>query len=373
MIKSKATDTAFITQLLQKVENLQVKENGVFPRGLFPSYRTYALNQDRQKADINVFFTGLILFTLEKVKNKLTPFQQNIISTISVKARPATEKFKNLKNRNTYNFWPTDTPMIFPNAGWMNLFNRSQSLPDDLDDTVILLMALSADKTTAEQVHQIMQEYVNGNKRKIKNTLLSVKNFPAYSVWFGQKMPVDFDISVLCNILYFVQYYNLPFSSADSASLLVIEEILKENKHISDAKYVSPHYGDPAIIMYHLARMMSIKPIDKLEIYKPILIQQTNELLQQNNSLLMKVLLSSALLFWNTEPPLLYFNQKKTLNEIIEDESFSFFIANMASMLPNTFKKTLTATTAGKFNYYCPAYNYVLLIENIVLHNQFKH
>jgi hypothetical protein len=370
MNKSNAFDTTIVTQLLHRIEQLQVKEDGVFPKGVFPSYRTYALNKDRQKADINPFFTGLIVFTLNRIKDKLTPYQQKLVEQISLNANPSFAKFKNQKGRNTYNFWPTDTPMIFPNAGWMNIFNKSQSLPDDMDDTVMILMALNADKQTASNVHLLMQEYVNGGKGKINNTIPTNSNLPAYSVWFGQKMPVDFDVSVLSNVLYFVQHNELPFTKADSASIQVIVNILKENKHITVASFISPHYGSPEIILYHLSRLMSLKPIQDLENFRLKLIEQTIALQQKPQLFLNQVLLSSALFNWGISHRSLIIHNNKDLTELIEDESFSFFIANMASMLPTRLKKTLTATNLGKFKYYCPAYNNVLVLENIILHQK---
>ena len=88
MNRSIAFDTTIVTQLLHRIVQLQVKENGVFPKGLFPSYRTYVLNQDRQKADINPFFTGLIVFTLDRIKDQLTPYQQKLVEQISSNAKP---------------------------------------------------------------------------------------------------------------------------------------------------------------------------------------------------------------------------------------------------------------------------------------------
>jgi len=365
--KSNAFDTTLVTQLLHRIEQLQVKEDGVFPKGVFPSYRTYALNKDRQKADINPFFTGLIVFTLNRFKDKLTPYQQKLVEQISLNANPTFAKFKNRKGRDTYNFWPTDTAQIFPNSGWMNLFNKSQSLPDDMDDTVIALMALNANKQIAENVHQLMQEYINGGKGKINNTIASISHLPAYSVWFGNKMPVDFDISVLSNVLYFVNHYNLPFSKADSASFDVIVKILEEKKHITEPSFISPHYGSTEIILYHLSRLMTLKPFPALEKFRLELIEQTKELLQKKQPFLYQVLLSSALLNWGIKPDLIILQNDQNLTYLIEDEDFSFFIANMASMLPKQLKKSITASKLGKFKYYCPAYNNALLLENIIL------
>lgn len=368
--KSNAFDTTIVTQLLQRIDQLQVKESGVFPKGLFPSYRTYALNQDRQKADINPFFTGLIVFTLDRIKDQLTPYQQKLVEQISSNAKPVFTKFKNRKGRDTYNFWPTDTVQIFPNSGWMNIFNKRQSLPDDMDDTVIILMALKANEKTADNIHLLMQEYINGGKGKINNTFSSISNLPAYSVWFGNRMPVDFDISVLSNVLYFVQEYKLPFTKADSSSVQLIVKILEEKKHITAPSFISPHYGSSEIILYHLSRLMALKPIPELEKFKPLLIQQALELQEKQQPFLLQVLLSSTLLNLGIKPSLITIKKKQSLTQIIEDEQFSFFIANMASMLPNQLKKSFTDSKLGIFKYYCPAYNNVLLLENIILHQK---
>jgi len=180
-------------------------------------------------------------------------------------------------------------------------------------------------------------------------------------------MPIDFDISVLSNVLYFVQKYHLPFTNADSASIQLMVEVLKEKKHLSAANYISPHYSKAQIILYHLSRLMALKPIPALEKYKPDLINQATQLLQREKGFMDQVLLSSALLNWGIKPNIITINQTQALQNLIEDESFSFFIANMGSMLPNQLKKISTASSLLIFKYYCPAYNNVLLLENQVL------
>ena len=96
---SKGNDTLLATQLLERIKLLQPTSAGVFPKGIFPSYRTYALNKDRQKADINIFFTGLISFTLQNLQKNFTLYQQIIAADIIAKANAASIKFKNKKGR----------------------------------------------------------------------------------------------------------------------------------------------------------------------------------------------------------------------------------------------------------------------------------
>ena len=367
---SKGNDTLLSTQLLERIKFLQPTSAGVFPKGVFPSYRTYALNKDRQKADINIFFTGLISFTLQNLQKSFTPYQQKLASEIIDAANASAVKFKNKKGRDTYNFWPTDTPQIFPHSGWMNWFNKQQALPDDLDDTVILLMALNVQDSTSKNVHSIMQGFTNSGNKQVNNTFKNYRSIAAYSTWFGNKMPVDFDVSVLSNVLYFVQRYNLKWTNADSSSLILICKTIEEKKYLSDAAYISPHYHSSSIIMYHLSRLMQLKPIPQLEKYKYILINDAQQLLASSDNFMDKLLIQTSLMRWGILPASININTDQSLQSIIEDESFSFFIANIASMLPNQFKKAVGYLGAGKFYYYCAAYNNLLLLENIVLQQQ---
>lgn len=362
-----ANDSTLISRLLQRVYDLQPKESGVFPKGSIPSYRLYALNKTRYKADINSFFTGLVVFTLQDIQSGLSPAQQQQANAIIADASPVYQKFRNRKNgRNTYNFWPTDTPQIFPHSGWLNWFDESQSLPDDFDDTVIMLLAQRESDSVAKEVHALMQEYTNNDAKRIQNTFPEFSNIGAYSTWFGRKMPVDFDVCVLSNILYFVQWYHLPWTAADSASLYLIENTIATRKYARSASYISPHYATTPLILYHISRLMSVKPIPALEKLKPQLIEDAKKALSSAGTFMDEVILSTALLRWGVAPPDVQPHHAGSLQELVEDERFSFFIANMASMLPNPLKQWMGSTGAGRFYYYCPAYNNLLLIENLV-------
>ncbi|MFN3667101.1 MAG: hypothetical protein ACK4S0_13125, partial [Sediminibacterium sp.] len=362
-----------ISRLLQRLDILQTKEDGIFPKGSFPTYRTYALKKQRQKADINPFFTGLIGFTLEDLKSEFSPYQHELANKIIHQSFSAYPKFKNRNaDRNTYNFWPTDTPRIFTYSGWLNLFNKKRALPDDLDDTVILLMAQRKSDSIAKEVHDLMQGYTNNEEKKISNTFPEYKKIGAYSTWFGKKMPVDFDISVLCNVLYFVQFYNLTWTAADSASLFLIEDMIKTKKHINYSNYVSPHYVTVPNILYHISRLMALKPIPPLEKLKPQLIEDAKVALSTSTVFMDQVILGTSLLRWGVKPPVINLGNSSDTKFInmVEDEKFCFFIASMASMLPDSWKKRMTKLKIGTFYYYCPAYNHLLLLEHLVLNKK---
>jgi hypothetical protein len=358
-----STDTLWSYQILTKIQALQQTNIG-FPPGIFPSTRVYAYNKSNSKNDPNVFFTGLIVLTLKKYQKQCTPYQQRMINQIVNYGLSSEGLFKNKSGRDTYNFWRTDTPQIFPNAGWLNTFDKSQSLPDDFDDTVILLWAKEVTKERAAVVHDSMQLYANTKVKTVKNTLAPFKNLPAYSTWFGKKMPIDFDMSVLCNVLSFVNAYDIKWTASDSASLQLITTAINNNWHVTKADFIAPHYAKPAVIMYHIARLISAgnqQNIQTLIALKPVLLKQTDSLIAISTDPLENVLLSSARVQFGG---ITNITSQTPDQAAIEQSKYPFFIANMASMLPSPIKRPLSKLAFAKFEYRCPAYNLALLWEN---------
>ncbi|MCX6201276.1 MAG: hypothetical protein NTW77_03480 [Bacteroidetes bacterium] len=358
-----STDTIWSYQILTKIQALQQTNTG-FPPGIFPSTRLYAYNKNNSKNDPNVFFTGLIVYTLKKYQKLCTPYQQGLIQQIVKDGLSSVELFKNKSGRDTYNFWRTDTPQIFPNAGLLNKFDKSQSLPDDFDDTVILLWSQEVTKERAAVVHDTMQFYANTKVKSIKNSLPTFKNLPAYSTWFGKKMPIDFDMAVLCNVLSFVNAYDLQWTASDSASLQLITTAIDNKWHVTKADFIAPHYAKPAVIMYHIARLLTAgnqQNIQTLIALKPTLLKQTDSLLAISKDPLEAILLNTARVHFGGIPNDVF----QTLDQAaIEQSKYPFFIANMASMLPSPIKRPLSKLAFAKFEYRCPAYNLALLWEN---------
>ncbi|HXL57166.1 MAG TPA: hypothetical protein VN958_12960, partial [Chitinophagaceae bacterium] len=187
--------------------------------------------------------------------------------------------------------------------------------------------------------------------------------------WFGKKFPVVFDVSVLCNILSFVQTYKLQLTKADSASLEVIIQTIKNNYHITQPVYASPYYGKTSIILYHIARLMSIKKIPGLEELKVKLITDAVKELAHSNNIPERIILSSAILKWGYIPPQFQLPAIDDIESKIEKNDFCFFVGNIPSYFHDRFRKYATNKNIGLFYHYCPAWNDVLLLEYLVLRN----
>ena len=362
-----ANDSLLISRLLQRIDDLQPKTDGVFPRGCIPAYRMYALNKERYKADVTAFFSAVTSVGLLDIMNDLSPSQKQQAKAIIDCSKSVYPKFRNkIIERNTYNWWPTDTPQIFPNSGFLNLFNKSQAAPDDLDDTVLTLVAQSASDSVAKQVHTLMQLYINNGKKKFHSIFKEYKNIEAYETWFGKKMPVEFDIGAFANILYFVQKYHLTWSKTDSVTLYLMKRMLEEKKHITEPKYISPYYAKTSVILYHVSRLMALKPIPELEKLKPQLIAEAIQSLLNADNFMDQVLLSTSLLRWGVSPPDLAPRNINSIEDFVEEEGTPFVTATMATLLPNPLNRWVGATGVAQFYYYCPAYNNLLLIENLI-------
>ncbi len=358
-----AQDSITIDYLLDKIETQQLKRNIFFIDGVFPSYINASRKFKTKKKDNTIFYSTLIAYVLKNNYNSFSAEQKIICDSIIARSIRSAKYFKN-KTRNTYNFWRTDTTTRFHYSWWLPILNGNSALPDDMDDTVLGLLMNDEDGNSTEALHQLMQLY-NNSKPPLRTTYKVYKNDRAYSTWFGKKFPVVFDVSVMCNILSFLQQNNLKWTKADSASLLHIIQTIQRSDIVKHPAFVSPYYANTSIILYHLARLMNIKPIDELEKIKPKLISIANQQLQSSNNILEKIILSSTLIKWKQQPQQLNISINDFKN--IEQNNLPFFIGNIPSYFKQPFKEDFISLRLLMYNHYCPAWNDCLLLEYLLL------
>ena len=65
-------DSALINELVHDIEAAQVKQNGEFYPGMFPSYRKCAGFPYNYQPDNNIFFTAITAFTLNNLAEHLS-------------------------------------------------------------------------------------------------------------------------------------------------------------------------------------------------------------------------------------------------------------------------------------------------------------
>jgi hypothetical protein len=368
----KGQDSSIINFLIKRISIQQVRQDPYFFRGIYPSYISKRNNFSTKKKDNNIFFNSLIAYTLNDIKPFVSKQNSLLIDTLFNNARPLYARFKN-KRRDTYNFWRTDSTFDFPFPTVFNFFSKDVTLPDDMDCTALSLLALGADDSTAKVIHTLMQGFINSRSKKVRSVISLYDPLAAYSTWFGIKFPVVFDMSVLCNVLAFVQVYDLPWTKADSASLEVIVKTIQNDYHISKPVYASPVYPKTSLILYHIARLMKIKKITALEALKIKLVSDAAKELSYTDNLMEKIILSNSILKWGYTPPDLVLPAINEIEKSVEQNNFSFFVANLPSYFKDILKLIATKEHLGFYNYYCPAYNDALLLEYLILKTKRGH
>jgi hypothetical protein len=348
--------------ILNLISNLQFKDSTDVLNGSFPSYRKYNFSSKLKQED-NVFFTALVLFNIGQFSLQMHPYELAILEKAKSNAIKYIQRFKNQNNQLTYNFWPRNPPQIFPNGGWLNLFNKKAALADDIDDGAITLLALGANDSISKAMQSKFSDYRVGLIKANKSFYKEFKNRPVYSTWLGSKMPKDVDLSVLTNVLLMHTKAKISLNATDSASLDLIVDLVKANKHLTDPKYVSQHYANSATILYHVARLAYYSDYPALLALKPILLKQAIELSKQARFPLEQLLLNTTVLRLGGKMDL-----PLSVNETsLMANNYPYFVANIASVLNNPFKRIVNRTNIVRFDYYSYAFNLSLLYENLML------
>jgi hypothetical protein len=349
--------------LLKLIAELQSKNEPTNLKGSFTSYRKYFYSKQLKLED-NVFFTSLILFNLGQFKENMLPEELDILEKCKSNAVIYISRFKNQNNQLTYNFWPRNPPQIFPNGGWLNQFNQKFALADDIDDAAITQLALGVTDSNAKALQTKFGDYRVGLVKPNRSFYHRYKFKPVYSTWLGNKMPKDVDLSVLTNVLLMHTIAKIPLKATDTASLDLIVDLIKANKHLKDPKFVSQHYAHSATILYHVSRLIYYTNYPALLNLKSTLLEQAKELLKQSKYPLEQLLLNTCILRLGgkTNMPLHF--------EDLRANNYPFFVANIASVLNNPFKRIVNQSNIVRFDYYSYAFNLSLLYENLMLRGE---
>lgn len=329
-------------------------------RGAFPSFRKYFYSSTLKEED-NVFFTALVLFNIGQFKAFMSPSELLVFEKMKENALPYIDRFKNQQNHLTYNFWPRNPPQIFPNGGWLNRFNQKFALADDIDDAAITILALGVQDSLAKLMQEKFGAFRVGLIKPNKSFYKRYQTRPVYNTWLGYKMPKDVDLSVLTNVLLMHTMAKIPLNTTDSASLDLIVDLIVENLHVKDPKYVSQHYAHTSTILYHVARLMYYSDYKPLLALKPLLLEQSKQLYEKAKFPLEQLLLNTTILRLGgkvTSP---------NLEAQLHENNYPYFVANIAAVLNNPMKRMVNQSNLVRFDYYSYAFNLSLLYENWML------
>jgi hypothetical protein len=360
--------SALISELIQDIEASQTKQDGEFYRGSFPAYRQCAGYPHNYKPDNNIFYTAITAFTLKKLTPYLTDDQKRDALRIIDHAAAAYPHYRNPNGKPYYNFWPAGAP-ILPHTYFINRLSCMLSQGDDADDSVMILMASDNNESDNKALKERMIELSNLKKRRINATLKKYRDIPAYSTYLGEKMHPDFDFAVHCNLLYFNFEKKLPLVKQDSATILLLAQMLKNREYMKKPVYISPFYVKPSVLIYHITRLMAAFPIAELQVYQQQLVTDATRVLAKATHIMDRIMLRTALIRLGVSVPPIDI-QSIAAFEKTGQESFIFFQARAAFAQPTPLKQVLLHFNYLNYYFYCSAYNKALWLEYLVLKNK---
>lgn len=357
--RGSAISNGQIDLLLSHIQRLQSEGNGVYPKGLFPSQRYHTMLPYRRE-DSNVFFTALILFTLNNVTPYCTPSQKQTIATITKEGVKCYPLYQSRKGLLTYNFWQTKPNLHFPHGYFLNKL-KFLELPDDVDDTALIYLTTPHSKKDALWLINKLTQHANLSTKQIKNTFPKYRQLKAYSTWFGKNMYIEFDFCVLCNLMYCLHQYETPTNIHDEDTISYLREVIISDEHIHTPFRVAPSYPRTALILYHISRLITAFDIPKLNDLKEKITRQTHDLFHKKQPLLDKILLAIAL---------------GRLTGVCPDIAYSlplpykntyFFNGGLLTAFENPVARKLAPFAAFHLKHTCEAYYLALLVEYEVM------
>lgn len=350
---------AIISQLLHQIKNLQSPGSSIYPEGLFPSQR-YHTTLPYRREDSNIFFTAIIVFTLQKISKYCSGTERKLIATISDKATANYPLYKSRKGLYTYNFWQTTKNKQFPHGYLLNRL-KFLELPDDVDDTALIYLTKTHTQTEVLGLKQELENHANLSKKQIINTLPKYRNLKAYTTWFGKNMYLEFDFCVLCNLLYCLQHHQLFFTQHDEDTVSFLRQVILSGEHISHPFQIAPSYPRTALILYHLSRLVAAFDIPGLTDLRGIIIEQLNDQLKKDLHFLDKLLLACSIARLTGSCPDIPYSLP------ISHKNYFFFNGGMMTAFENPFARKLAPLPAFHMKHTCEAYYLALLAEYEVL------
>lgn len=361
---------SLIHALLEDIRSIQVKEDGFFYRGGFPTYRQCGGAPHNYQEDNTVFYTAITAFAVRNMLPYLNKEDQAIAENIIKEARISYPLYRNKHGYPYYGFWATNDP-IMPGTYYFQYLKQVFGQGEDADDTVMILMTDSSSDKDVTALKQRLIDVANLSKQKILATYKKYRNIPAYSTYLGSRTVPDFDFGVHCNVLYFVLDKQLPWVKQDSATLQLLVEMVRNREYMSVPTYLSPYYVRSSILIYHLVRLMHAFHIPELEVYKQQLIDDAKKEFDDCNNVMDKIILSTSLMRLGVHgehyiPPFADIASFEKSNQ----QQYIFFQARAAFSYPTPFKQIFLHWSYINYYFYCPAYYKTLWLENLVQQSQ---
>ena len=357
-----------LRHFIEKIAHLQSTGDQYFPDGIFPAYRTNTLIGYR-RPDTTIFFSSIICFTLQSVRDRIKsdPGLVEKIDSVCEKVINNYPDFQNKDGLKTYNFWKTKPSRHFPNGNIFHHFDHFR-IPDDVDDTAFVYLTTIPSEIELKWLKEKLAIHANGSQRWITNTYSEYKSLKAYSTWFGKNMYIEFDVSVLCNILYCIFKYKLPLNEHDAASLIYIKLVIETDRYLTVPFRCAHQYPRTSLIIYHVIRFMAAFDPPALQSIKQKLINDTQRLLKTAESPMDRIILATSLMRMGIKTQRIPVENFTTA----EFKGFYFFIAGLLTAYENSLLYRFSNNPLFHMHWVCEAHCWTLLAEYEMLWNTFE-
>lgn len=346
-----------LQEFIGRVGALQSPGNAIFPKGLFPAQRANEII-GYQRDDTTMFFSAIIGFTLQSIHRYCDEETRKLIDQICSGVTGNFAAFQNKDGLKTYNFWKTRPSMHFPNGYFFRHLEHFR-IPDDVDDTAFAYLTTAPVREELLWLKEKLALHANGSKQWIRNTYPEYQSLKAYSTWFGKNMYIEFDVSVLSNIMYCILHYKLPWNDHDDASLAYIRSVIETGRYL-DAPFRCAHqYPRTPLIIYHVARLIAAFDPSALQGIRKKLTDDTLRLLSTTQHQMDRVILATSLIRLGVET-----TRIRVENFTSQDfKGFYFFIAGLLTAYENPLLYRLSNLPLFHMHWTCEAHCWTLLAE----------
>jgi hypothetical protein len=351
-----------IDVLIEILERLQIfSATNQYSNGMFPSQRFHRI-LPYVREDNNIFFPASIAFILLKNFKYFDKKQSDIVQKIIDGIRMNYPLYADQSDGLTYNFYQTIPHKHFPYGFFLSRFHHF-ALAEDADDTVMISMTLN--EFSSEKINKVRKKlahYSNLSQKKITDIDNRYSELPFYATWLGTgKMPIELEICILCNILYFTFSYQLELNAQDKASLDLIKMAIDNDDIMTNSHQISGQYPKFSVILFHITRLCSV--INNPELYFDIdKLTATIRTQLKTVSIFERIILSISLMYLGEaiEPIAWELHSQKLRKEF---KSFPFFVAPMLSGTSNKILNRLKKYKFFQIQYRSEAFYYTLLLE----------
>ena len=344
------------------------------PDGFFDCYRWHPWGYRR--ADDNVFYQALLVFTLQRIAPRLLPDQAQRLWAI---CQPITDRywqFRSVPGLASYAFWQTHPVRRFwPNGHY---FHRDEFFrpPDDADDTAIIYLTRQHPCEEVRWLREVKYpSHTNdaagsdGKPRFIKTTIEAWKDKPAYTTFFGRDMPLGFDVSVLANVLYWVFKEGYVLNVHDRASMWIVEDTLRRRLWLTEPYLASPYYPFGSHILYNITRLLADHDNEWTQGLRTLaLLEVQYALTLAGHSQVQRLKLEVALMRLGTQLPLAEAEVRERVSWPTIDTDFHFFVLGLPTEYDLKIAQWLAPKRWLHLRFTCPAYHEAVWLEWLSLH-----